>query len=130
VEDLTLRHTVICTSDNRRIIVPNSIMSTEPIINWSIRQPEIIWTLEFNIARISDIDSVRETILQAAKSHPRVLQNKEIKVLLTSAKPSDLLLTLYIHVPERIAAEIISSEIREKVIKEFERAGITAKANE
>jgi hypothetical protein len=128
--NLTLRHTVIRTLDNRRIIVPNSTMSTEPIINWSIRQPEIIWTLEFNIPRISDIDSAREIILQSAKSHPHVLQNREIKVLLTSAKPSDLVLTLYIHVPERIAAEIMSSEIRVKVVKEFERAGINIKANE
>jgi small-conductance mechanosensitive channel len=39
VEDLTLRHTVIRTWDNRRIIVPNSVMSTEPIINWSIKEP-------------------------------------------------------------------------------------------
>jgi small conductance mechanosensitive channel len=129
VEDLTLRHIVIRTWDNRRIIVPNSIMSIEPIINWSIRQPEIIWTVELNIARISDIDRAREIMLQAARSHPQVLQNKEIKVLLTGSKPSDLILTLYMHVPERIAAEGISSEIREEAIKEFESAGIAPGAN-
>jgi small conductance mechanosensitive channel len=129
VEDLTLRHIVIRTWDNRRIIVPNSIMSIEPIINWSIRQPEIIWTVELGIERISDIDRAREIMLQAARSHPQVLKNKEIKVLLTGSKPSDLILTLYIHVPGRIAAEGISSEIREEAIKEFERAGIAPDAS-
>ena len=51
VEDLTLRHTIIRTSDNRRIIVPNSIMNMEPIINWSIREPEITWTVDFDLEK-------------------------------------------------------------------------------
>ena len=56
VEDLTLRHTVIRTTDNKRIIVPNSIMSMEPIINWSIREPEITWMVDFDLEKASDID--------------------------------------------------------------------------
>ncbi|MCX6676541.1 MAG: mechanosensitive ion channel [Methanothrix sp.] len=56
VEDLTLRHTVIRTTDNKRIIVPNSIMNMEPIINWSIREPEITWMVDFDLEKASDID--------------------------------------------------------------------------
>ncbi|NOR60571.1 MAG: mechanosensitive ion channel, partial [Methanosarcinales archaeon] len=36
ISDLTLRHTVVVTWDNRRLIIPNSIISDEAIINWSI----------------------------------------------------------------------------------------------
>ncbi len=60
VEDLTLRHTVIRTSDNRRIIVPNNIMSMEPIINWTIKEPEIIWMVDFDLEKAGDIDRARE----------------------------------------------------------------------
>ncbi|MBE0523557.1 MAG: mechanosensitive ion channel [Methanosarcinales archaeon] len=43
VTDLGLRHTVITTWDNRRLLIPNSIISDEAIINWSIEDPTIIW---------------------------------------------------------------------------------------
>jgi len=56
VEDLTLRHTVIRTTDNKRIIVPNSIISNEPIINWSIRDPEISWVVDFDLEKDSSLN--------------------------------------------------------------------------
>ena len=79
VEDLTLRHTIIRTSDNRRIIVPNNIMSMEPIINWSIREPEIVWTVDFDLEKAGDIDRAREIILEKARSHPMVLKDRPMK---------------------------------------------------
>lgn len=125
VEDLTLRHTVIRTWDNRRIIVPNSNISTEPIINWSIRDPEIVWTVDFDLERASDIDRAREIILEEARGHPQVLKDREIKVLLAESKGRDLTLRLYIHVPSRKVATGIGCEIRESVRKEFEAQGIS-----
>jgi small-conductance mechanosensitive channel len=124
VEDLTLRHTVIRTWDNRRIIVPNNVMSTEPIVNWSIKEPEVAWTVDFDLAKASDIDRAREIILQEARSHPLVFKNREIKVLLTSSRYSEQNLKLFIHVPGREVAQGIGCEIREAVKKGFEREGI------
>ena len=41
VADLNLRHTVIITWDNRQLIIPNSKISNEAIINWTIRGSQI-----------------------------------------------------------------------------------------
>jgi small conductance mechanosensitive channel len=130
IEDLTLRHTVIQTKDNRRIIVPNNIMSNEPIINWTIREREITWTLDFDIAHASDIDRAREIILQEAKFQPKVLKDREIKVLMTHSKCSELNLRLYIDVPGRDVANEIGCAIREAVKKRFEIEGIHPPTNE
>ena len=124
VEDLTLRHTVIRTSDNRRIIVPNSIMSTEPIINWSIREPEIVWMVDFDLEKAGDIDRAREIIIDKARSNPMVLKDRPIDVLLISSRYSELTLRLEVTIPGRNVAKVISSEIREAVKKEFEVQGI------
>jgi small-conductance mechanosensitive channel len=124
VEDLTLRHTVIRTSDNRRIIVPNSIMSTEPIINWSIREPEIVWMVDFDLEKAGDIDRAREIIVDKARSNPMVLKDRPIDVLLISSRYSELTLRLEVTIPGRNVAKVISSEIREAVKKEFEVQGI------
>ena len=124
VEDLTLRHTVIRTSDNRRIIVPNSIMSTEPIINWSIREPEIVWMVDFDLEKAGDIDRARKIIVDKARSNPMVLKDRPIDVLLISSRYSELTLRLEVTIPGRNVAKVISSEIREAVKKEFEVEGI------
>ena len=124
VEDLTLRHTVIRTSDNRRIIVPNSIMSTEPIINWSIREPEIVWIVDFDLEKAVDIDRARKIIVDKASSNPMVLKDRPIDVLLISSRYSELTLRLEVTIPGRSVAKVISSEIREAVKKEFEVEGI------
>jgi small conductance mechanosensitive channel len=124
VEDLTLRHTIIRTSDNRRIIVPNSIMSTEPIINWSIREPEIVWIVDFDLEKAGDIDRAREIIIDKARSNPMVLKDRPIDVLLISSRYSELTLRLEVTIPGRNVAKVISSEIREAVKKEFEVQGI------
>ena len=124
VEDLTLRHTVIRTSDNRRIIVPNSIMSTEPIINWSIREPEIVWMVDFDLEKAGDIDRARKIIVDKANSNPMVLKDRPIDVLLVSSRYSELTLRLEVTIPGRNVAKVISSDIREAVKKEFEVEGI------
>jgi len=124
IEDLTLRHTVIRTTDNKRIIVPNSIMSMEPIINWSIKEPEITWVVDFDLEKASDIDRAREIITKAAKSHPMVLKDRPLKVLLLNSRYSELTLRLEVTVPGRNVAKGIGCDIREAVKKEFEVQGI------
>ena len=126
VEDLTLRHTVIRTWDNRRIIVPNSVMNIEPIINWSIKEQEIVWTVDFDIRQVSDIDRARDIIIREARSHPNVLKDQEIKVQLTGSRHSEQDLKLYFHVRGRDVASGTGCDIRESVRKEFEKEGIAA----
>ena len=125
VEDLTLRHTIIRTSDNRRIIVPNSIMGAEPIINWSIREPEITWSVDFDLEKASDIDRARDIILEAARIHPLVIKDKPMNVLLVNSKHSELTLRLEVAVPGRNVAKEIGCDILETVKKEFEVQGIS-----
>jgi len=129
VEDLTLRHTVIRTTDNRRIIVPNSIMSTEPIINWSIKEPEINWIVDFDLEKASDLDCAREIITRVASAHPRVLKDRPMKVQLVNSRYSELTLRLEVPVPGRNVAKDVGCDIRESVKKEFEAQGILPAPN-
>jgi len=42
VEDITLRHTVINNFENKRLIIPNSIISTESVLNHTIEDSHIL----------------------------------------------------------------------------------------
>jgi small-conductance mechanosensitive channel len=70
VEDITLRHTVIRDFRNRRIIIPNSIIGQEVIINSNFNDEKIRKWLEIGISYESDVDRARAIILEEALKHP------------------------------------------------------------
>ena len=88
VTDLNLRHTVIITWDNRRLIIPNSIISNEAIINWTIEDPAVIWPVNVGISYDSDISLAKKIMIEEARKHPLVmpLQKMEYSIV----KPSFL----------------------------------------
>jgi small-conductance mechanosensitive channel len=124
IEDLTLRHTIICTWDLRRIIVPNSLMSSDYIVNWSLGCQETIWPVNFGIGYSSDIDKARSIILEETKRHPHVLKDEEINVRLTELGDFAVNLRLTFHVPSRGLAFGTGCDIREAVKKRFDAEGI------
>ncbi len=124
IEDLTLRHTVIEVWDGRRIMVPNSTMNDQAIINWTIMNPEIIWTVNIGIAYTASIDKSREIILDVAKRHPLVLKSREINVRVTELGDFAVNMRLYIHVVSRDVAYSTGCEIMESIKKRFDREGI------
>ena len=124
IEDLTLRHTTIKTWDGRRIFVPNSIMGSQPIINWSITDPIITYPIIVGIAYDADIDKAREIMLDVAKRHPLVLKNHEIAVRVTELGDFAVNMRLSVDVPNRDVAWTTACDLREAIKKRFDKEGI------
>jgi small-conductance mechanosensitive channel len=124
IEDLTLRHTVICTWDKRRIVVPNSVVSNEAIVNWSLENPVSTWTVNFGISYKSDIDLAKRIVMEEAMKHPNVLHDADLKVLLSDLGDPAMILRLAFNVPSRDVAFTTGCQIREAVKKRFDEAGI------
>jgi len=76
VEEITLRHTIIKNYENRRIIIPNSIISEETIINSNIIDEKIRKHIVFSISYDSDIDKAIEIIRGEAIKHPLLIDNR------------------------------------------------------
>lgn len=124
IEDLTLRHTIICTWDKRRIVVPNSTISIEPIINWSLKDPVSSWTVTFGISYSADIDKAKKIIIEEAKKHPQVINDCEITVRVTELADSSVNLRLLFNVNSRDVAFETGCDIREAVKKRFDKEGV------
>lgn len=56
VEDITLRHTIVRTIDNKRIIIPNARMDEMTIENYNHTDNEVCRFAEFPISYDSDVD--------------------------------------------------------------------------
>lgn len=50
--------------------MPNKLMGSDFIVNWSIGNPETVWPVNFGIGYSSDIDKARSIITEVAESHP------------------------------------------------------------
>jgi small conductance mechanosensitive channel len=70
VEDITLRHTVIRDFENRRIIIPNSKVSEEIIINADFEDDKICKWVEIGISYDSDIEKAKDIIKNQIINHP------------------------------------------------------------
>ena len=56
VEDITMRHTIIRTINNRRVIIPNSQMNSYIIENFNYKDNENVKLVDYSISYESDID--------------------------------------------------------------------------
>jgi small conductance mechanosensitive channel len=76
VEDITLRHTVIRSFDNQRIVIPNSIMSSETITNAHLYDDIVRRNIDFTVDYSSDIDLVIKVIQEECEAHPLCIDNR------------------------------------------------------
>ena len=77
VEDITLRHTVINGLENRRIVIPNSTMSSETILNSSLTDEKVCMFIELGISYDSNIDLAFSIMVDEATKHPSFLDNRK-----------------------------------------------------
>ncbi|MCF8277335.1 MAG: mechanosensitive ion channel family protein [Flavobacteriales bacterium] len=76
VEDITLRHTVIRDFQNQRIIVPNSVISEQTIVNAHIGDERMKRQIFFNISYDSNIDKAFMIIAEEAEKHPLIYDGR------------------------------------------------------
>ena len=77
VEEITLRHTIIRDYENRRIIIPNSVISEEIIVNSNISDKKINKHIEFGISYDSNIDKAIAIIQDEIEKHPNFIDNRK-----------------------------------------------------
>lgn len=76
VTDITLRHTVIRTWKNRMIVIPNSIINKEKLVNYDMGEEKCCEYVEMNISYDSDVDLAKEILREECESHPLILDNR------------------------------------------------------
>ena len=137
ITDITLRHTVLRTWDNRRVIIPNSIIGDEAIINWSIEDPTVNWPVDIGISYDSDIDLARKIITEEARRHvnvlthvelvkydPTIQKNEAIQVLVTELGEHAVNMRLLFWCADRKLCYTTGCEIRESIKKRFDAEGV------
>ena len=90
VEEVRTRSIVLKTLDRISIIVPNSRLLSEEVINWNHRRSVTRLHLPIGVAYGSDVKKVKAALLQAAEEHLEVLRNPSPQVFFTEFGDSSL----------------------------------------
>src|SRR3954465_2847475 len=76
VEDITLRHTIIRDFENKRIVIPNSVISNEVIVNSTLVDDRVCMSTARAISPEADISVAQQIIQEEAVSHPLCVDNR------------------------------------------------------
>ncbi|MCB0611848.1 MAG: mechanosensitive ion channel family protein [Phaeodactylibacter sp.] len=134
VEDITLRHVVIRDFENRRILIPNSVISEEVIINADFGDDTICKFLEIDISYDSDIDLARAIMQEEALRHPLRIDGRtpeqiqagrpEITVRVIALGEYYVRMRAYIWAKNNADAFELGCDLMETIKKRFDREGI------
>ncbi|MEZ4961253.1 MAG: mechanosensitive ion channel family protein [Saprospiraceae bacterium] len=134
VEDITLRHTVIRDFENRRIIIPNTVMSDEVIVNADMGEEKVCRFVEVGISYDSDIAKARQIMQEEAMKHPLHIDNRkpeqieegmdEISVRLISFGDSSVNLRAWVWAANQADGFTMHCELLESIKARFDAEGI------
>ena len=133
VEDITLRHTVILNFEHKRVIIPNSVISSDTIVNDSIEDTFICKFIEVGISYDSDVDLACSIIQKAAINHPSCIDRRtkaemdtedQVEVRVLSFGDFSVNLRAYVWTDDPNLSFRMHSDINREIKKQFDLQGI------
>lgn len=114
VHRIGVRAVSLTTRDNREILIPNEILMTTQVENWSYSSRLVGITVPINIAYGSDIALAERLLVEAASTAPRVLADPEPSVLLHAFGASGIEMLIYVSIedPENGVANVQSDVLK------------------
>jgi potassium efflux system protein len=124
VRSINLRTTTVLTNDHIAVIVPNSKLVSDNLINWSYADRRARLSVEVGVSYDADVDLVTQTLLRAAEGVEHVLESPKPSVQFTNFGESSLDFRLLVWTDRPRRHPQIKSEIRYRVRRLFREAGI------
>ena len=126
VHSINLRTTTVFTNNRIAIIVPNSKLVSQRVVNWSYGDPRARIPIPVSVADDSDVNLVTETLLEAARDVENVLEVPEpnVQFLEFGNAALDFRLLVWSNQPRRHIQ--IKSDVNFKIARLFKARGIKA----
>ena len=125
VVEIKLRTTRAVTIDNKVLVIPNHKYLTSILYNWTENGSKTRENIELGVAYGSDVNLVKELLLQVANNHPAVINKSETLVLFTNFGESSLDFKLIFTMDDSFMASIPKSDMRFEIDKIFREHNIS-----
>jgi potassium-dependent mechanosensitive channel len=124
IERISIRSTILRTTDRRFVIVPNHLFSQKNVINWSYQEPATRLHLPVMVAFGSDTVLVTETLIACARMETRVLPDPPPVVWFKAFGECAYELELLVWISQPQNFEPIKSSLNFLIEQELRHSGI------
>jgi len=124
VFEIKLRTTRIVTVLNKVVVIPNHKFLTNNLHNWTQNDTITTEIIDIGVAYGSDVNLVKNVLIEAAMEHPKVLKMKTPDVLFMDFADSALIFRLRFTINESFYQLKLKSDIRFKIYEKFKENNI------
>ncbi|RMA58075.1 mechanosensitive ion channel family protein [Ulvibacter antarcticus] len=125
IQEIGLRTSKGLNTDDISIIIPNSLITTNKVINWSHQKRQNRFRIEIGVSYGSDVELVIKILQESAKEHPEVNDEKLIEARLVNFGNSSLDFQVLFYSSTIFGSDRMKSDIRRIINKKFIKNKIT-----
>jgi small-conductance mechanosensitive channel len=122
IESLDLGYTVLRTADNRKILVPNSIISGQTTINVSSRNQAATVSIPVKLGSKGDVDQARALLLELGGRHAKPPAACSCNITAVASSSVELTLTVPCETPDVVAQT--KSDLLREIKQRFDAEGV------
>jgi small-conductance mechanosensitive channel/nucleotide-binding universal stress UspA family protein len=124
VKDISLRSTWIKTPEDEMIVVPNNVIASSQVWNYTRDSPKVALNVDIGISYDSDWKLSEKLILDILTKHPLVMNTPAPYVLMKEFGNSEQVLTIWFWIPEARDMLVIKSDIMKRIKDSFDLNGV------
>jgi len=120
IQTIGIRTSKGLNTDDISIIIPNSLITTSKVINWSHQNDKTRFRIDVGVAYGSDVDKVIRILEESAFEHPDVYDRELTQGRLMGFGASSLDFQLLFFSKNTFGIGSIKSDIRRNIVKKFQ----------
>jgi small-conductance mechanosensitive channel len=124
VMEIGLRTTRIRTRDNRMVIVPNSIIGSNEVVNYSYPDPTYRIQTHVGVAYGTDIELARRIMIEAVRQVPSILPDKPVDALYIEMGDSAMIFRVRFWIESYVDARRVIDRVHTALQGAMDAAGI------
>ena len=134
VEDINLHHIVVRTPENKRVVIPNSVISSVKLENAHLVDEKVCKIIDISISYDSDVDKAMKIITEECMKHPSCLDNRTeeektkknpvVDVRMIAHNDSSIDLRAWAWAPDQMSAFYMKCDLLKSIKKRFDKTGI------
>ncbi|WP_090223404.1 mechanosensitive ion channel family protein [Lutibacter maritimus] len=125
IQEIGLRTSKGLNRDEISIIIPNSLITTNKVINWSHQSKQTRFKINIGVAYGSDVDLVEKVLKESAWEHPEVSDKNLINIRFLDFGDSSLQFQVIFFSENIFRIERVKSDIRKVINRKFKEHNIT-----
>ncbi|MBN2756877.1 MAG: mechanosensitive ion channel [Bacteroidales bacterium] len=119
IQEIGLRTSKCSNRDEISIIIPNSLITTNKVINWSHQSKQTRFKINVGVAYGSDVDLVLKVLEESALEHPDISDKESVNVRFIEFNNSSLDFQILFFSENVFRIEKVKSDIRIIINKKF-----------